>query len=647
MRSPRRHFAAAAALLAVLALVLGVRLGADAAGAGERASAAGGSASRVMAAGGAGGSASRMMAAGGPDGRVALAGWWTVRGDRAGAGVARGWQWGGFDGRRARVPFSPNARHVTGARGRRSYQGGVAWLRTTFASGDGDHALRFESVHHRARVWVDGRLVARHTGAYLPFEARMRLRAGRHVLVVRADWRSPEAMKAAAWHRSWFNFGGINREVTLRRLGPSELDAPGLVTRLRRGAAEVVVTARVRNRADARTVAVRGRLAGVPLRFAPVRLARGAGAWVRALVRLARPPLWSPHRPRLVGLRLEVPGESGLSRRVGLRELAWSDGRLRLNGRPLVLRGASIHEDARGRGDALLPGDLDAIVRRLRAVGANATRAQHPLTPALLERLDAAGILVWQGVGPVDAPGAWTSTTPARRARAVRRVRLSLLQLRAHPSVLTWNLANEVAGNGHAGGQAAYVARAAATARRLDPGRPVALDVWGTHLPGVAGALWRHVDAVGATNYQGWYAAPGATAAQTRSAIDGFLAGLHALFPRKVVAVTEFGAEANHDNAPPAPGGTAFQARLLARHIRAYAADARLDGMLVWNLQDFALTPTFAGGSIRRVVPAIVLRRGINQKGLFTYGGRPKPAVAVVARLFRPPSCPARCGRGR
>jgi hypothetical protein len=26
--------------------------------------------------------------------------------------------------------------------------------------------------------------------------------------------------------------------------------------------------------------------------------------------------------------------------------------------------------------------------------------------------------------------------------------------------------------------------------------------------------------------------------------------------------------------------------------------------------------------------------RGINQKGLFTYGGRPKPAAAAVRRLY-------------
>jgi len=29
--------------------------------------------------------------------------------------------------------------------------------------------------------------------------------------------------------------------------------------------------------------------------------------------------------------------------------------------------------------------------------------------------------------------------------------------------------------------------------------------------------------------------------------------------------------------------------------------------------------------------------RGINQKGLFTYDGRPKPAVAAVRTAFAPP----------
>jgi beta-galactosidase/beta-glucuronidase len=329
-----------------------------------------------------------------------------------------------------------------------------------------------------------------------------------------------------------------------------------------------------------------------------------------------------------------VPGESAFTARVGLRELRWEGGRLELNGEPLKLRGASLQEDAPGRGDALTEADMDAIVDRLKAIGANATRSQHPLTPALLDRLDAAGILVRQGVGPVDAPGAWTSRTPAQRRRAVRRVRLNLLQARLHPSIVAWNLANEVAGNGHDGGQPEYVDAAARLVHRLDPGRPAAVDVWGTHMPAVAGPMYRHVDAIGATNYEGWYADTFSPPATVQAGIDGWLAQLRRAFPGKVLVVSEFGAEANRLNAPGAPGSEQFQARLLTQHIRSYEAAAWLDGELVWNLQDFALSPSFAGGSIRTQVPAIRLVRGINQKGLFTYDGRPKPAVAAVRRAF-------------
>jgi hypothetical protein len=56
--------------------------------------------------------------------------------------------------------------------------------------------------------------------------------------------------------------------------------------------------------------------------------------------------------------------------------------------------------------------------------------------------------------------------------------------------------------------------------------------------------------------------------------------------------------------------------------------------MFVWVLSDYPLTPTFEGGSIHSVLPGVRLIEGLNQKGLFTYGGRPKSAVGVVARLF-------------
>jgi hypothetical protein len=59
-----------------------------------------------------------------------------------------------------------------------------------------------------------------------------------------------------------------------------------------------------------------------------------------------------------------------------------------------------------------------------------------------------------------------------------------------------------------------------------------------------------------------------------------------------------------------------------------------LSGMLVWDMRDFALAPTFAGGSIRHAVGRISLIKGLNQKGLINYEGHVKPALSVVADQF-------------
>jgi hypothetical protein len=283
----------------------------------------------------------------------------------------------------------------------------------------------------------------------------------------------------------------------------------------------------------------------------------------------------------------------------------------------------------------LTAADQNTLIAELKAIGANATRSQHPLEPGLLERLDAAGILVWQGVGPVEPPGAWSAKTPALMRQAEQRVKTTVVAEQLHPSIIAWNLANELAGNGHPGGEAHYIETMASWLHSHDPGRMVAVDVWGDHPPRRAGALYRHLDAVSETDYSGWYDSPKDDSAQLRKLIDFRLGAMHRTFAGKVQIISEFGAEANSLNDDDSPGGYAFQSKLLAEHITTYEQDAQLSGMLVWSLRDFALTPTFAGGSISSLLPQIKLVKGLDQKGLYDYEGKPKPAAAVVARMFK------------
>jgi hypothetical protein len=580
----------------------------------------------------------------GPGGRVVLSRW-TLATDPSDRGLARGWQRGRFSGRTVTVPNDVDPIHVKGSAGQRNYEGSVAWYRTSVtAPAPGLYAFAFASANYRATAYVDGRQIASHHGSYLPFEGRAQLAAGTHTLVVRIDWRDPALQSRQGFHRTWFNWGGLNGAVTMRAIGDTELLEPTVQTTLQPDAADaarasVRLAVTVRNNAGERSIAPHATLAHgaqtIDVPFPAQTVAAGQSATFATTVAVAGPALWSPSEPNLYTLTLSVGEESSFTARVGLRQLTWHGGSMFLNGRRLRLHGASIQQDAHGHGDALTPSDESAIVAELKAIGANAVRTQHPLDPALLERLDAAGIVVWQGVGPVEGASQWYSTTPSLLREAEQQARTAVLAARLHPSILAWNLVDEVAGNGRDASEVSYVQTLTRWLHERDPTRLVAVDVWGDHPPVRAGALYRGVDAVAETDYTGWYDAPLDDAAQQRASMRARLRAQERTFAGKVLLVSEFGAESNSLNPPGAPGSYGFQSSLLARHIGVYAADPKLTGMLVWDLRDYPLVPQFNGGSITFKLPHLKLIEGINQKGLYTYGESAKPAARTVARLFK------------
>ncbi len=130
-----------------------------------------------------------------------------------------------------------NPTPYSGAAGGRNYEGSVAWYRTTFqAPAAGRYALTFQSANYRAEVWVDGRRLGSHRGSYLPFEAaRASWRRARTRSSCGSTGATPAQQATEGFHRTWFNWGGLDGEVDVRLIGASDLSAPTVVDDARPG----------------------------------------------------------------------------------------------------------------------------------------------------------------------------------------------------------------------------------------------------------------------------------------------------------------------------------------------------------------------------------------------------------------------------
>jgi hypothetical protein len=574
----------------------------------------------------------------------ALIGAWTYRADPHNVGVRRGWPARPPEMTPVEVPNVANASPLRGAAGRRAYEGTIGWWRGLLGvKPAGRYEVRFGSVHHHATVWIDGSQICEHTGAYEPFACQAQLGEGLHSVMVRADWRSPARQALHGFDRAWWSWGGLAWPVTAAPVDDVALRLVGVHTRLRGDAARVTLTLDARDTRTSGTAAavtVEGTLddganAAVPVRFAPVLLAPGDRRRIKTSFVVRQPNLWAPGNPARYELALSGgPRTTELRRLVGLRELRRSGRRLLLNGRPLRLVGAGLPADAEDHGDALTATDQDRIIRLLRTIGANVVRSQMPLPDELLTRLDAAGIFVWQQIGPFDKAGKFWAQTPRRRKLATARALRTVDREAAHPSILAWNLVNEASGQGHPRGQATYVDSLARRLHERTPGIFVAADIWGTHLPRTGGLLYRNLDAIGLTEYIGNAQGAGAPVRELDERVRVMLTRVRRALPDKPLVITEFGANGNARNPAGRPGSLLYQSRLLTRRIGYYARRDDIVGMLIWVLREYAVSPGFRGGSLRTALPGVRLSEAFNEKGLYRFDGSAKPAVRAVRRAF-------------
>jgi beta-glucuronidase len=580
----------------------------------------------------------------GPSGRYLLSGTWYTRPDPQDQGIKqrlqRGKSLGGWSP--TRVPNAANAGNFSNE----SYIGTVQWYRKDFRAPKGASRskwiFRFESVNYRARVWLNGRPVGTHVGAYLPFELRAKSFRSRGVnrLVVRVDGRRKKfdipplsVRSTGAFEGGWWNYTGILREVYLRRV--TNLDfatvfvKPGL--RCRTCAATINVEAKVANvTRRGRTARIVGNFGGRTLRFRAHRVPGRGEARFRARTRIRNPKLWSPDRPVLYTVKLALldgggPSVQRYTVHTGIRNLRVNRlGRVELNYREVNLRGASVHEDHPTLGAALGPRQMRTNINLLRQLGAHITRSHYPFHPYFLELADRAGILVWSEI-PVFRMRSSLFAISEVRLKALRMLRHVIERDFNHPSVMVWSVGNENASRPGTGLRK-YIRKAARTVEDLDPTRLVGIATSG--FPTVEKQrIYTELDVIGVNDYFGWYNGPRGTIAD-RASLSGYLNRLHSDYPNQALFITEVGAEANRSGPVQEKGTYEFQTEFLRYHMSVLAEKPFISGALIWNLRDFRVKPGWAGGNPLPHPP-------VNEKGLVDDAGHLKPSFPVVQEIYR------------
>ena len=181
----------------------------------------------------------------------------------------------------------------------------------------------------------------------------------------------------------------------------------------------------------------------------------------RARFTITTPHVWSAEDPYLHTLTLTSPGET-ITDRVGVREVEAKDAVVRLNGRPITLRGVNRHDSDPVTGPVV---DLDHMKRDLQLMkehNINAVRSSHyPNDPRFYQLCDEYGFYVmseadneshgtqtrfladpsWENQvehwnEPIADNPAWTEAT-------VDRMKLCVHREKNRPSIISWSAGNE------------------------------------------------------------------------------------------------------------------------------------------------------------------------------------------------------------
>ena len=504
-----------------------------------------------------------------------------------------------------------------------------------------DIAVRFGSVTHRARIFVNGVEVTSHEGGFLPFDAAVtdivRYNQFNHLAVL-ANNELSEIMlpagrtttlsngkKVATPYFDFYNYAGIHRPVKLTALPKERVLDFSVVHTLNGSAADVAYTVTTNGEHNVCIDVFDG----------CEKVAHADGK--TGTLHIDNVKLWNVHAAYLYNFVIRITdGETVVdeyAEKIGIRTFEIKGGNFLLNGKPVYLRGFGKHEDADLRGRGL---DLATVKRDyelMKWIGANCFRTSHyPYAEELYQMADEEGFLV---IDEVPAVGFMESamnflaanqgngkkvgwfekeTTP----QLLENHKAALIDMinrdKNHASVIAWSILNEPQCTSE--GTEAYFKTLFDLAHEIDPQkRPRTYAVVMMSMPHNSKGQ-QFADFISLNRYYGWYVMGGMSIVDAEAAfrkeMDGWRMALHG----RPMIFTEYGADTmpSEHKLPSVMWSQEYQNEYLDMNHAVFDSYEFVKGELVWNFADFQTTEG-------------IMRVNGNKKGIFTRQRQPKDAA--------------------
>lgn len=286
-----------------------------------------------------------------------------------------------------------------------------------------------------------------------------------------------------------------------------------------------------------------------------------------------------------------------------------------LNGKPMMLRGVSRHQDRLYQGNALTRTQHYEDAALIQEIGANTVRLAHyQHSQDFYDACDEYGFIVWAEIPYISSQ----SDDPAAHENCRQQMMDLIYQNYNHPSICFWGLSNEITIAGEKPGLVENHEDLHLLVKKLDPSRLTTL-AHVTMLP-MDSPLHGITDVESYNHYFGWY---GGTYDQNEKWLDEF----HDKYPDICLGLSEYGAEGIITYQPDIPKcrdySESYQAEYHEHMARILMERPYLWSTHVWNMFDFGCAARNEGGTAGR-----------NNKGLVTIDRRIKKEAFFVYKAY-------------